>query len=95
MAEVRYRVMSSRIGGLVVRFRLNIGTRVIEKTVDFDWDGEGTFERFIRTRIPYGTLLQIAAGDTLAQYVGTRGTIQVPVVLPPEPNPQFPAETPP
>jgi hypothetical protein len=74
--------MASRIGELDVRFRLNVGTRVIEKIVTFPWDGEGGFDRFIHQRIPYQMLLQIAAGDTLAQYVGQRGTIEVPVTTP-------------
>jgi hypothetical protein len=74
--------MASRIGELDVRFRVNIGPRVIEKIVTFQWDGEGGFDRFIHQRVPYVTLLQIAAGNTLAQYVGKRGTIEVPITMP-------------
>lgn len=90
MATVRYRVMASRIGELDVRFRLNVGTRVIEKIVTFQWDGEGGFDRFIHQRIPYNALLQIAAGDTLAQYVGRRGNIEVPITMPFPPDPPPP-----
>lgn len=82
MPTVRWRVMASRIGELDVRFRLNIGDRVIEKIVTYQWDGEGGFDRFIHQHIPYNALLQIAAGDTLAQYVGQRGTIEVPITTP-------------
>jgi hypothetical protein len=82
MPVVRWRVMAARIGELDVRFRLNVGDRVIEKIVTFQWDGEGSFVRFIHQHIPYDALLQIATGNTLTQYIGKRGTIEVPITEP-------------
>lgn len=81
MTDIRYKVMAARLGELDVRFRMNVGTRVIEVTRTLEWGGVGnTLDEFLaqQARLAYYRLLQLASGTNLGQYVGQRGTITLP-----------------
>ena len=87
MAEVRYRVMAARPGVIDVRFRVNIGTRVIELTRTLEWDGHPEFDAFIQVQVSLAhlRLLQLADSIDLNPFVGRRGTLtpHVPPFPPP------------
>jgi hypothetical protein len=93
MPEVRYKVMAARPGELDIRFRINVGTRVIEVRRTFEWDGQSTFDAFIQGVVNAGyiRLLQLAQGTNLGQYVGRRGTA-TPHVPPFPVTPTLPVE---